>query len=107
MDKHSAYLLQKIDCNCNDCAHMERDFETYKYWLDQHNIELKKRYDPSKNGGRAFQADSKINQGFGFCKKLNKKVDFIPSICQIHTQQCFLHRLDTLDEETRNKRLGI
>lgn len=28
-ERESIYLLQKIDCNCNNCAFMDRDFETY------------------------------------------------------------------------------
>ncbi len=30
MDKESVIELQKIDCNCNDCIHLKRDFEKYK-----------------------------------------------------------------------------
>ena len=29
MDKESIIELQKIDCNCNDCKFLERDFEKY------------------------------------------------------------------------------
>ena len=32
MDKESIYELQKIDCNCNDCKFMVRDFEKFKKW---------------------------------------------------------------------------
>lgn len=45
---------QSIDCNCNDCAFMERH-----------------------------------EQDKGYCKKLNKKVSFIPGVCQLDTQECF------------------
>jgi len=27
MDRESVYELQKIDCNCNDCKFMVRDFK--------------------------------------------------------------------------------
>jgi len=32
MTKDSIIELQKIDCNCNDCIFMQRDFETFKKW---------------------------------------------------------------------------
>ena len=28
MDKESIFDLQKIDCNCNDCKYLVRDFRT-------------------------------------------------------------------------------
>lgn len=36
MDKESRYLLQKIDCNCNDCFFMTRDFDKFKESLSSH-----------------------------------------------------------------------
>lgn len=33
---------------------------------------------------------------FGDCEKFNKPVVFIPSVCQLETQECFEHRKDTL-----------
>lgn len=30
MDKESIIELQKIDCNCNNCGYMVRDFEKFK-----------------------------------------------------------------------------
>jgi len=35
-EKENQYLLQKIDCNCNDCRYMERDIEQYKEWSKWH-----------------------------------------------------------------------
>ena len=32
MDKESIIALQRIDCNCNNCGFMERDFCTYQKW---------------------------------------------------------------------------
>ena len=108
MDSQSAYLLQKLDCNCNDCGYMVRDFVRHKEKLEQHNHDKFSRFTLTKNkliesgseqakmeaGKMKFQPDSKINEGFGFCNRFNKNVDFIPSICLIHTQKCFVHRKD-------------
>lgn len=67
--------LQLIDCNCNDCKHMIRDFER----LNQH----KKSYE-----GTGVMD----NLQFGFCSQLEKNVSFIPNTCQLETQSCFQHR---------------
>ena len=67
--------LQLIDCNCNDCKFMIRDFER----LNRH----RKSYE-----GTGLMDDLQ----FGSCSKLNKAVSFIPNTCQIHTQDCFEHR---------------
>lgn len=75
MEISSIIELQKLDCNCNDCKFMARDFET----LNKYN-ELNKGV---PNAGR-------IN--YGNCSKLNKSVSFIPNTCQIETQKCFKHR---------------
>lgn len=72
MDKESIYLLQRIDCNCNDCYFMKRDLSR----------------PPDK--GKQFP----IN--YGHCLKFDKAVTFIPSICQLETQKCFIHRKDIL-----------
>lgn len=77
LDKESAYLLQLIDCNCNDCAYLTRN-------LDKTN-ESKQR--SLKDG-----LHSSLN--YGSCSKLNKNITFIPNICQIETQDCFKHRKD-------------
>jgi len=76
MDNESVIELQKIDCNCNDCKFMLRDFEK------------RKRYDYLYQG--AENASYRIN--YGSCTKFNKEVSFIPNHCQIHTQKCFEHR---------------
>mgnify|MGYP001562752296 CR=1 FL=1 len=75
MDKESIYELQKIDCNCNNCKFMERDFEKYK----KHQ--------------KSYEGTGLMDRlAFGNCSKFNKPVSFIPEICQIETQQCFEHR---------------
>ena len=75
MDKESSYLLQLIDCNCNDCGYMVRDFDALKLHKESYK-------------------DTGLMDGlnFGYCEKFNKKVSFIPVTCQIETQECFKHR---------------
>lgn len=68
MTKESIIELQKIDCNCNDCKFMERDLSR-----------------PPTKGNAA-----KIN--YGHCSKFDKPITFIPAVCQIETQNCFVHR---------------
>lgn len=79
MDKESVYLLQKIDCNCNDCYFMKRDFEK----LERH----KKSYEGTGLMDRLE---------FGNCEKFSKPVSFIPVTCQIETQSCFSHRRENV-----------
>lgn len=63
LSKESLYELQLIDCNCNDCKFLERDL-------------------------------SKQSKGvnYGKCLKKNIDVSFMPGICQLETQDCFIHR---------------
>lgn len=77
MDKESAYLLQKIDCNCNDCKFMMRDME---------KLELHKQ---------SYEGTGIMDRlAFGNCVKFDKPVSFIPMTCQLETQKCFEHRKD-------------
>ena len=78
LDKESIIALQKIDCNCNDCKFMTRDFEKKKFWDES---ELHKN---SKNASHRIH--------YGDCTHFNKKVSFIPNVCQLDTQKCFAHR---------------
>jgi len=76
--RESIYLRQKIDCNCNDCYHMIRDFERTK------------RHQESYEG--TGLSDKLV---YGFCIVFNlKRVSFSPNTCQIETQDCFEHRKD-------------
>lgn len=75
MDKESRHLLQLIDCNCNDCGFMKRDFVK----LEQHK--------ESYNGTGLMD-----RMAFGDCAKFNKPVSFTPETCQLETQNCFDHR---------------
>ncbi len=82
MTKESRYLLQNVDCNCNDCIFLYRD------------------------------ANKKIPKGvfspilYGWCSELKKGVSFIANICQLETQKCFYHRLDALSEKELNERFS-
>lgn len=79
--KEGIYLLQEIDCNCNDCVFMVRD------------IEKRKSFDHLHVGEE--NASHRVN--YGDCTKLKKSVSFIPNTCQIETQNCFEHRRKKLD----------
>ena len=73
MDKESIFELQKIDCNCNNCGHFERDIEKTKKMNNNPLIIRNKQH-------------------HGFCNKLKKDVCEIANICLLHTQDCFTHR---------------
>lgn len=117
MDKESRYLFQLIDCNCNDCKFMVRDFDKWnksrknkiQQALDAFNSEKERLIEKSnqwRKKGESEKADQivkevskmkfepQINQSinYGNCVKLNKPVSFIPDTCQIETQKCFEHR---------------
>jgi hypothetical protein len=77
MDKQSSHLLQLIDCNCNDCIFLTRDFN-----------KLKTHKESYKGTGLMD------NLNFGNCSKLNKEVTFSPGTLQLDTQDCFKHRRD-------------
>lgn len=119
MDNESVILLQKVDCNCNDCVHMLRSAERFKASTESHHqwqydyfctirkklVEKAKKhkdksYDLEMWDKIMTEADSMKFQfnrnecmiNFGHCEKLNKDVSFIPNTCQIETQDCFKHR---------------
>lgn len=125
MDKENTILLQKIDCNCNDCIHMERNVDEYKRSLDRHYMWQLNHFNTIKNKlierakwykdkfydlemwdklltqaeNMKFQFnrnEAMIN--YGYCAKLNQFVSFIPNTCQINTQHCFTHRRDNLNK---------
>jgi hypothetical protein len=75
MDKQSIYELQKLDCNCNNCAFFVRDIQKTK----------------EQNRNEQIVAN-KVH--YGLCDKLNKPVGEIANICLLHTQDCFIHRKD-------------
>jgi 5,10-methylenetetrahydrofolate reductase len=97
MDKESRFELQKIDCNCNDCFFMERDFPRYKKWESAARQRQLKDFERKKEIGEIranaqFQFDKTSLLQYGKCSKLKKDISFIPNVCQIETQECFLHR---------------
>lgn len=75
MEKESIFERQLIDCNCNDCGFLIRDFE-----------KTKKHKESYKGTGLS---DRYI---YGNCSKLKKELFFSPNTCQIETQDCFKHR---------------
>lgn len=93
MNKESILTLQKIDSNCNDCKHMVRDFEKFN------------RYDLlyTNEKGQVTRPSHRLN--YGICQNLSKSVSFIPNICQLDTQSCFVHRKDGLPLEKLAKQL--
>lgn len=114
MNNEGAILLQNIDCNCNNCIHMERDIEKYNHWAKWHeNLDFIE-FEKSKQKAMAealsitdlknregmlrvaekmkFQFDKKGLINYGACTKLNKNVSFLPNICQPDTQLCFENR---------------
>lgn len=121
MDKESLYLLQKLDCNCNDCAFLARNMDKFNESVEFHrklqldyyntlkqklieraNYHKRRYYDLEKWDKLLTEADNMKFQfnrseamiSFGYCNKLNKDISFISNTCQIDTQQCFLHRKD-------------
>lgn len=117
MDKESTILLQKIDCNCNDCKFMDRDIykhnrsevvhhlwqidyfltvrkkmvERGRFWIKKGDIEKgEKLLKEAKEMKFQYSNTSFIN--YGYCTKLEKDVSFIPNTCQLETQECFEHR---------------
>lgn len=102
MTTDSIYELQNIDCNCNDCKFMVRDFERFNKSLEFHkSIQLndwQRNSELLKKQGlkvKPFQFDkSQVIINYGTCTKFNKSVSFIPNTCQLHTQECFVHRKD-------------
>lgn len=80
MTKESIYELQIIDCNCNDCFYLVRDTDKYKSFNDIH----------TRSDGKIENASHRIL--YGQCIKFSKPISFIPNVCQIETQQCFVHR---------------
>ncbi len=74
--------LQRIDCNCNNCAFMQRDAAKYQSFDRLYTNEKDQVTTPSHR------------PQYGHCQKFDKPVGFLPGTCQIETQECFLHRRD-------------
>lgn len=119
MDKESAYLLQRIDCNCNNCGHMVRDMEAFSRSLVFHEKMQRDLFDGEVRRMKEkaawwrnekgdiekwndiltmaekmrFQFDKSTAMiNYGRCAKFDKPVSFLPNTCQLDTQECFEHR---------------
>lgn len=79
MTNESQIELQKLDCNCSDCIFMFRDLEKKRSW--------DWLYDTLHGG---HKQSWRIH--YGKCSRFNKEVQFTPGQCQLHTQECFVHR---------------
>lgn len=95
---------------------MLRDFELFKKWEEWNRIEQEKDFELKKAKAiedaqkqqpynewfvekarkMKFQFDRKYLIHYGECQKFEKKVSFIPEICQPKTQHCFVHRKDAV-----------
>lgn len=120
MDKDSIILLQKIDCNCNDCKFMVRDLWKYqrseaihkvwqldsfitirqkllnkgRYWIKKGDLE-KGNLLLKEAAEMKFQYENTSYIHYGYCEKKDVDVTFIPNTCQLDTQTCFEHRRNT------------
>jgi len=110
---------EDIDCNCNNCKFMVRDADKFKQSLKKHHqwsyghfmtirdkFKTKAEWHRVKNGDlnkfqnlhdeakkMKYQFDKKkVAINYGHCDKLNKLVSFIPNVCQLDTQDCFVNR---------------
>jgi hypothetical protein len=119
--KASIRALQEIDCNCNNCAFMERDLAEYEKWRVFHFDMQQQMFGARKakaiDDAQALVSSNPIEANvlksynlllqkaldmvfvfekniinYGNCTKLGKPVSFIPNTCQIETQSCFVHR---------------
>lgn len=124
--KEAAYLLQRIDCNCNDCGFMDRHlgqlndarmkqeemqkdyFNRLRERMKNKAIEWAKKGETEKAAqimrevyAMKFQYRSDPAEiQYGHCQKFDKPVTFIPNTCQLETQKCFVHRKDYTHETT-------
>ncbi len=123
MASESIIELQKIDCNCNNCIYLERNFDKYNKWLEWRKQLQFNDFEKAKNKAiqdaqrhidnaidendlkaakgnmrvalkMSFQFDKVGVISYGNCTKLNKEITFIPDLCQVETQTCFKHRKD-------------
>ena len=95
---------------------MKRDLAKWNYWMQWHkaielgNFEKRKAKaisdaeaveDEKQRAGMFYKArkmrfmfDKSKLINYGHCVKFDKPVSFMPGICQIETQHCFIHRKD-------------
>ena len=118
MDNESIYELQKIDCNCGNCAsltrslskrqsHVDFHFDMQKkhfnskrmkllkkgeWWLKKENKEKAKLLFKEARKMRFEFDEGSCSLHYGECSEFNKIVSFVANICQLDTQGCFSHR---------------
>lgn len=118
MDNESTYELQKIDCNCGNCSYLSRSLSKRQSHVDFHfdmqkrhfnikRIKLLERGEWWLKKSQKEKAKLLFNEArkmkfvfdeglcslhYGTCSKLNKEVSFVANICQLETQNCFIHR---------------
>ncbi len=117
MDKESIILMQEVDCNCNDCGHFVRSIEALNASKKRHRQwaflsiltrrenfweEAQKALDKGKMDSyrdlllarSRVTVDKSYRAGlvFGSCSKFGKSIITVPNVCQIDTQECFIHR---------------
>jgi hypothetical protein len=117
MNKESIILRQEVDCNCNDCGHFVRSIEALNASKKRHRqwaflgIRTRRRYfweEAQKALGKGklesyrdllrersrVTVDKSYNPNliFGACSKFNKPIETVPNVCQVDTQECFIHR---------------
>ena len=118
MDKESKKELQKIDCNCNDCAYLNRSlskrqnhvdfhFDMQKrhfnskrmrllkkgeWWLKKNEVEKAKLIFKEARGMRFVFDEGSCSLHYGMCTKFKKDVSFVTNTCQLETQDCFKPR---------------
>ena len=115
--------LQKIDCNCNDCIFLFRDFDAYNQSKELHKKWQLQDFESKKNRISKLIKEKKDNDNdlkvvkelenrlsklkfqfdkstciinYGKCSKLQKSVSFIPNVCMIENQKCFKHRSENI-----------
>jgi hypothetical protein len=77
--KESIYLLQNIDCNCNDCGYMKRDMDRFKQSLDLHHKWQLDYFNVCKNNliDKAKSWLKKADKGLITQEEGKKKHDYI------------------------------
>lgn len=115
--------LQELDCNCNDCKHLERSLSSRQRHVDFHyrmqkssfnikRIKLLERGEfrlrrgekdkarklfKEARGMKFISSEGSCSLHYGICHKFNKKkVSFIQGTLQLNTQDCFKHRNNKL-----------
>lgn len=117
IDRESIILRQEVDCNCNDCGHFVRSADALNASKKRHRqwvflgIRTRRRHfweEVQKALGKgkmesyhallrersrvAVDKSYKAGLVFGTCAKFNRAIETVPNVCQVDTQECFVHR---------------